>query len=737
MNRTLSSRFNDIDFSTPENEIQIENLRFSTFEEEYVDDEINKITNFLHFQIKFQECISLISYLKGSIEIFLFDNDKIIQKFTEYEENYCVYIFNFVFLIRHLTMIYILLEYKYESNENSSYEEFLKKLNLRFKLPIDINEFYNNLINENKIFSKLNEKEIKELKNHIKITFEYEKELLLLEKENYKPGFYPFSAAINYIIMILKYVEEDLEILKKDSKEDNIILFFSDLGRLNIIISFLYLIYNFDENNIFSKEEKSKEWILLKKNFSRKYFYTRGELKKSLKKVFDMVTMGYASFSKSMNHDNNLINLVSSGAYFTYFFFHRKKALIQSKKFFMSPDTKITLTLWNLLDSKPVKKMVKIALPSIKFVQSFVMKRTEPEIKLETILNLTSIIEKYNPNDNIIGNEIEKIFKKEKKEEEEIIKEGIIMKDTELRKDFSELIIPNSYIKSHRKTDDEYIKVKIIHSRHFTYLGRNKGIIKNLLKKKSITKNRKTIMFHIHGGGFVAMTPSSHENYLRKWSNELEIPIFSIYYRLSPEFPFPKALDDCFQSYLWLINYGEEFFKMKINDIILSGDSAGGNLCISLCYLLILKKVKLPKVIFIFYPALKMHNLNFSLSYFNAITDPILNYNLLLFCIKSYLGNFNHPENPFFSPLFMKDNILKFLPSVRIFGGTKDPLRDDGILFYEKLVKLGKDVKYTEFKYFPHGYLNYDFPIMMQEVSKANDMIIQEMEKFISFHKEQ
>ena len=280
MNRTLSSRFNDIDFSTPENEIQIENLRFSTFEEEYVDDEINKITNFLHFQIKFQECISLISYLKGAIEIFLFDNDKIIQKFTEYEENYCVYIFNFVFLIRHLTMIYILLEYKYELNENSSYEEFLKKLNLRFKLPIDINEFYNNLINENKIFSKLNEKEIKELKNHIKITFEYEKELLLLEKENYKPGFYPFSAAINYIIMILKYVEEDLEILKKDSKEDNIILFFSDLGRLNIIISFLYLIYNFDENNIFSKEEKSKEWILLKKNFSRKYFYTRGELKK-------------------------------------------------------------------------------------------------------------------------------------------------------------------------------------------------------------------------------------------------------------------------------------------------------------------------------------------------------------------------------------------------------------------------------------------------------------------------
>ena len=97
MNRTLSSRFNDIDFSTPENEIQIENLRFSTFEEEYVDDEINKITNFLHFQIKFQECISLISYLKGAIEIFLFDNDKIIV-YSDKERSEVLYenVYNFI-----------------------------------------------------------------------------------------------------------------------------------------------------------------------------------------------------------------------------------------------------------------------------------------------------------------------------------------------------------------------------------------------------------------------------------------------------------------------------------------------------------------------------------------------------------------------------------------------------------------------------------------------------------------
>jgi hypothetical protein len=45
---------------------------------------------------------------------------------------------------------------------------------------------------------------------------------------------------------------------------------------------------------------------------------------------------------------------------------------------------------------------------------------------------------------------------------------------------------------------------------------------------------------------------------------------------------------------------------------------------------------------------------------------------------------------------------------------------------------LEKDVKLIELKYFPHGFLNYDFPLMMPEASVASDIIVKEMEKFIS-----
>ena len=101
------------------------------------------------------------------------------------------------------------------------------------------------------------------------------------------------------------------------------------------------------------------------------------------------------------------------------------------------------------------------------------------------------------------------------------------------------------------------------------------------------------VILHIHGGGFVAMSSNSHQNYTRIWANELNIPVFSIDYRLSPESKFPDALNDCWQVYYWLLEEGEIHLGMKIDNIILAGDSAGGNLCSSLVLLCIKKNGKI------------------------------------------------------------------------------------------------------------------------------------------------
>lgn len=114
---------------------------------------------------------------------------------------------------------------------------------------------------------------------------------------------------------------------------------------------------------------------------------------------------------------------------------------------------------------------------------------------------------------------------------------------------------------------------------------------KSVKLPKHATNNIDKIIIHIHGGGFVAMSSGSHQNYTRIWANDLGVPVFSIDYRLAPKWKFPAALIDVWQVYYWLIERGCS--ELGIGNggppkkIVLVGDSAGGNLVAALTILAI------------------------------------------------------------------------------------------------------------------------------------------------------
>ena len=62
------------------------------------------------------------------------------------------------------------------------------------------------------------------------------------------------------------------------------------------------------------------------------------------------------------------------------------------------------------------------------------------------------------------------------------------------------------------------------------------------------------VIFHVHGGGFISQTSKSHLDYLHQWSTKLEIPILSVDYSLAPEAPYPRALEEVFYVYCWMLN---------------------------------------------------------------------------------------------------------------------------------------------------------------------------------------
>ena len=123
--------------------------------------------------------------------------------------------------------------------------------------------------------------------------------------------------------------------------------------------------------------------------------------------------------------------------------------------------------------------------------------------------------------------------------------------------------------------------------------------------KKDELANSDTLFIHIHGGAYVGGSTFQQENYLREWAKKLEMPFFGIDYGLSPMHQYPEPIDDCFQAYMWILKNAKEELNMNIKNIIISGDSAGGCMVLSLVFILITMnqyeniKIKLPDLILI------------------------------------------------------------------------------------------------------------------------------------------
>ncbi|ORY45966.1 alpha/beta-hydrolase [Rhizoclosmatium globosum] len=137
-------------------------------------------------------------------------------------------------------------------------------------------------------------------------------------------------------------------------------------------------------------------------------------------------------------------------------------------------------------------------------------------------------------------------------------------------------------------------------------------------------KRSNTLILQIPGGGFVAMPPTAHEDYVSIWARRTKVPIVSLDYDKAPEKPYPWALEQCFDVYRAIVETNGEAIgmegwfsdddpdhygrvKKKPLKIVLAGDSAGGNLCTAVVLKILDGStgidVRLPNGLVIIYPA--------------------------------------------------------------------------------------------------------------------------------------
>ncbi|GGC05331.1 hypothetical protein GCM10011494_24860 [Novosphingobium endophyticum] len=207
------------------------------------------------------------------------------------------------------------------------------------------------------------------------------------------------------------------------------------------------------------------------------------------------------------------------------------------------------------------------------------------------------------------------------------------------------------------------------------------------------------VVVFYHGGGFVVGSIDTHDGLAAEIARRLDLPVVSVEYRLAPENPWPAALDDGEAAARW-IAANAKAFEREFTGLVLSGDSAGGNITLITAAALRDKPAALPVVMQLpIYPVT-----DFSKRY--ASHDLFGNgYGLDSSSIDLFTGYYAaDPENQRASPLL---GDLAGLPPTVLVTASLDPLRDEGRAYAAGLVEAGVPTSYYEGKGLIHGFATY------------------------------
>jgi monoterpene epsilon-lactone hydrolase len=152
----------------------------------------------------------------------------------------------------------------------------------------------------------------------------------------------------------------------------------------------------------------------------------------------------------------------------------------------------------------------------------------------------------------------------------------------------------------------------------------------------------------------VIMSPYTHRTLTVALGETTGMRVLSVDYRLAPENPFSAGLEDCTETYQWLLRKG-----FKSSNIIMAGDSAGGYLTLTTILNLLDKDIPLSKGSICLSPG---NTLADPLDFSHLETDPILGDVGLFWWLRAYLGieNPSDRNNPLVSPLL--GNLQGFPP---------------------------------------------------------------------------
>ena len=216
---------------------------------------------------------------------------------------------------------------------------------------------------------------------------------------------------------------------------------------------------------------------------------------------------------------------------------------------------------------------------------------------------------------------------------------------------------------------------------------------------------RGTILF-FHGGGFANGDIDFYTDACMRTALRLERRVVSVDYRRSPEHRFPAAIEDCYDVARQLFA-GDVVDDVDPENVVLFGDSAGGNLAAVVSLLARDRGDFTPKTQMLLYPL--VYDDHSETSMFDSVRENGEGYLLTREAIVGYVEMYlSKPEDywdPRFAPLL--EPSLADQPRTLVITAEYDPLRDEGEAYAARLEADGNEVSCFRILGGVHGYFLY------------------------------
>ncbi|MEE1130375.1 MAG: alpha/beta hydrolase [Caryophanon sp.] len=217
---------------------------------------------------------------------------------------------------------------------------------------------------------------------------------------------------------------------------------------------------------------------------------------------------------------------------------------------------------------------------------------------------------------------------------------------------------------------------------------------------------------YIHGGGWVINSIDTSDASCRLLAEKTGRIVISVDYRLAPEHAFPVPVEDCEAAFQWVVQHAAQY-NIDLSRIAIAGDSAGGNLATVVANTF---KEQIEAQILLYPVTNACMN---TASYHTYAQGCGLDANVMAWFIEQYV-EVTERTNPRVSPYFA--DVTK-APKAFIVVAENDVLKDEGLLYAQKLQQAGVDVEAVEMDGLIHSYFTTN-AVFAEEIEQTIARIV-------------